>query len=291
MIRLFCVFLVVSLGSQAPSPVWAQSSQEESPTPRELEAEREPVELDAVVQETDSTPESEATPTEEESPQEEDEAAQVEEQPEEGVSAEAPPTQVSEEGSPPEPRDPSAGLVFQFTNVPLTTVIDTVMRELGYSYVIDPQVAGTASIYTMGEIPREKAFEVLEQLLQMNGQGIVKQEDRYVFVPLGQTTKIPHGLIVDPQVPSGGEEEETPPLIDEAAPAPPGSVQTAPVPQSPQPQSPFEAQPVVSVLTSPQEETEGQEGPEGVLTYIISLHYVPSADMLTMITPFVSNGA
>ena len=71
------------------------------------------------------------------------------------------------------------------------------MRELGYSYIVDPQVQGTASSYTMGAIPRENAFELLEQLLQMNGQGIVKHGDLYVVVPLGQTTRIPHRLIME----------------------------------------------------------------------------------------------
>jgi general secretion pathway protein D len=47
----------------------------------------------------------------------------------------------------------------------------------------------------------------------------------------------------------------------------------------------------VSTLSPPQQESEEEAGLEGVLTYIISLHYVPSAEMVTLITPFVSNGA
>ena len=106
------------------------------------------------------------------------------------------------QASPPQRPLASNGLVFRFNNVPIRTLIEMVMEELGYSYIIDPRVQGTASIHTMGEIPRENAFEILEQLLQMNGQGIVRQDGMYVIVPLGETTKIPHEFIVNPEVTS-----------------------------------------------------------------------------------------
>ncbi len=228
--------------------------------------------------------------SQEEAAQEPSESDEQTEPSQEQVTPPEPQAPISEESTQTEPPEPSSGLVFQFTNVPLTTVIDTVMRELGYSYVITPAVGGAASIYTVGEIPRENAFEVLEQLLQMNSQGIVKQDDMYVIIPLGQATKIPHELVVDPQAPSTvGQEEPQAPAVEQS-PADPGSVQSVPAPQSSQP-APTEAQPVVSALSIPQQEGDLATGPEGVATYIISLHYVPSADMITLITPFVSNGA
>lgn len=292
MMRVFWVLLALFLSGQVPAVVFAGSMQEEASSARESIPAQEPVELEEVAPEQDQSAEQEEDPPEQISPQEEAlepvESGEQQELSQQEETPEPPPT-VSEEVPPPQPPDSSSGLVFQFTNVPLTTVIDTVMRELGYSYVTNPGVGGTASIYTMGEIPREKAFEVLEQLLQMNGQGIVKQDDLYVITPLGQTTKIPHELVVDPQAPSTVQEETQAPA-EEQPPADPGTVQSVPAPQ-PSQQVPSEAQPVVSALSSPQQETEEEAGPEGVLTYIISLHYVPSAEMVTMITPFVSNGA
>ena len=168
------------------------------------------------------------------------------------------------------------------------------MQELGYSYIIDPQVQGTVSIYTMEEIPKDKAFAVLEQLLQMNGQAIVKQDGMYVIVPLGQSTKIPHKLVVIPEAPSQQqqqqeEEEETEPAAQE----PPSAEPSPPEPQSAgqaAQEALAAAEPVVSTLSPPQEEGEG-EGEEGVITYIIPLHYIPTGEMVTLITPFVSNGA
>lgn len=98
-----------------------------------------------------------------------------------------------------QPGSASGGLGFRFNGVPINTVIETVMQELGYSYVIDPRVQGTVSIHTTEEIPREKVFEVLEQLLQMNGQAIVRQDEFYVIIPLGQSTKVPHEFVVSPK--------------------------------------------------------------------------------------------
>ena len=183
------------------------------------------------------------------------------------------------QASPPQRLISSDGLIFRFNDVPITTLIDTVMKELGYSYIIDPRVQGTASIHTMGEIPRENAFGILEQLLQMNGQGIVRQEGMYVIVPLQLTPKIPHELIVNPEASQ----------VQEGA-APPAAAQLQPAPQ-PVPPTPAAQEPVVSTIGPPQEPGPGEIQNEGVLTYVITLHHIPSSEMVTLITPFVSNGA
>jgi len=220
----------------------------------------------------------EGEPAAEEEFEEEGELAEEVESQEEEVEeqAEAPPVQVS---PPQRPIISSNGLIFRFNDVPITTLIDTVMKELGYSYIIDPRVQGTASIHTMGEIPRENAFEILEQLLQMNGQGIVRQDGMYVIVPLGETTKIPHELIVNPEASQ----------VQEGA-AQLGAAQLQPAPQ-PVPPTPTAQGPVVSTIGPPQEPGPGEVQDEGVLTYVIALHHIPSSEMVTLITPFVSNGA
>jgi general secretion pathway protein D len=202
----------------------------------------------------------------------EEEEFQEEEEVEEQVEAPPVPT-----AAPQRPIISSNGFVFRFNNVPISTLIDTVMKELGYSYIIDPRVQGTASIHTMGEIPKENAFEILEQLLQMNGQGIVRQDGIYVIVPLGETTKIPHELIINPEASQLQE-------------AQPGAAQLQPAPQ-PVPPAPAAQEPVVSTIGPPQEPGPGEIQDEGVLTYVIALHHVPSSEMVTLITPFVSNGA
>ena len=223
-------------------------------------------------------------------PQEPEEAPQEEATPPEAEPEGAAQEQDQEQAPPgaSQPQEPAsaAGMEFRFQGIPITTVIDTVMRELGYSYIIDPQVQGTTSIYTMGAIPREKAFEVLEQLLQMNGQGIVKQDDLYVVVPLGQTTRIPHRLIMEAASRSQAQESQ------EESPEPPSAGEASPEPTSPTTPESSTQEPVVSTIPSPEEPSEGQVDEErGVVTYVIPLHYIPSQEMVTIITPFVSNGA
>ena len=228
---------------------------------------------------------SQQSPDQEAQDEDDPQQSQQEEEPvpEEGESDKTP---VPEE-SPPERSQSSGGLGFRFNNVPIDTVIDTVMQELGYSYVIDPRVQGTVSIYTMEEIPKERVFEVLQQLLQMNGHGIVEQDGLYVIVPLGQTTKVPHELVVRPETPSESQQGPTDPPSE---PPSPGSAAPGPLSATqPAQQAVPASQTVVSVLSAQQEQEE--QDLEGVITYVIPLHHIPSSEMVTMMTPFVSNGA
>jgi len=263
MMRTLFVSLIVLLSIQISGLSFAAATSTQEPEPPEQET-----------LEAEEAPEEGEPATEEEFEEEGELAEEAESQEEEVVEqVEAPPVPN------PAPQPASNGLIFRFNDVPITTLIDTVMKELGYSYIIDPRVQGTASIHTMGEIPRENAFEILEQLLQMNGQGIVRQDGMYVIVPLGETTKIPHGLIVNPEASQ----------LQEGA-AQPGAAQLQPAPQ-PVPPAPAAQGPVVSTIGPPQEPGPGEIQNEGVLTYVIALHHIPSSEMVTLITPFVSNGA
>ncbi len=253
MMRAFFLVLIFLLTAQVPGVLFAaviSTQEQEPPEEEELSEELESAEEESLLEE---------------------EAAQ---------EVQSPPVQASQ----PLLSPASNGLVFRFNNVPLTTLIETVMEELGYSYIIDPRVQGTASIHTMGEIPRENAFEILEQLLQMNGHGIVRQDGMYVILPLPLTTKIPHEVIVNPEVTTEPQEGAAQP------PVAPGSSQLQPAPQPAQ-QASSEPEPVVSTLSSPQEPGPGELQEEGVLTYVITLHHIPTSEMITMITPFISNGA
>ena len=157
MMRTLFVFLIVLLSVQIMGVPFAVPTPTQEPEPPEQET----LEAEEVTEEGEPSqegePEEEAEFVEEESaeeslPQEEAAAEQ----------AETPPVPASPPPPPPQPA--SNGLIFRFNDVPITTLIDTVMKELGYSYIIDPGVQGTASIHTMGEIPRENAFEILIQL-------------------------------------------------------------------------------------------------------------------------------
>ena len=205
--------------------------------------------------------------------------------------------------------------MLSFTNAPLENVISTIMDELGYTYVIDPSVSGNVSLYTREQIPRDRLFPVLEQLLNMNRQAIVKQEDFYVILPIDQSPKIPGTILVRPGTIQRPQPPETPPTgaVEQppfaAAQPPTASVTQQPTPppatpgqqavptpatagQQPPTAPPGAVQGVPPVLTLGEAPESAQlDQVEGVITYIIPLHYIPSSDMVTMAQAFISEGA
>jgi general secretion pathway protein D len=194
---------------------------------------------------------------------------------------------------------------FQFKDAPIDSVITTVMSQLGYSYIIDPGVQGTVSIFTMREVPHNQLFAVLEQLLKMNGHAIVKQADGvFVILPIGQSPTIPHSVhLLSPEsseqvegTPEPGQESEA----GETHGPPESETQQLEEPQPTEPEEPqvseettgpeAEAGPQVSA-EQPEGEAEVISSSQGVITYIIPLHYIPSDQMLQMLQPFLSPGA
>lgn len=180
-----------------------------------------------------------------------------------------------------------------FTNASIETVISTIMRELGYSYMIDPQVSGTVNLFTSGGVPKAKLFEILEQILKMNGHAIVRQKDLYFIVPFARSLQIPHEVVTrqDPKVTEPKAEqkpEEKPPQQAEEKP-PQQAEEKKEQGQSPAAQEPAPGE--AKVLKAGAEDITALGGDQGVITYIIPLHYIPSSLMVTMIKPFVSDGA
>jgi len=177
------------------------------------------------------------------------------------------------------------GIKLNFTNLPIDQVISSVMQELGYSYVIDPAVQGTVNIYSMREIPRSRLFAVLEQLLKMNGQAIVKQEDYYVIVPINQSPTIPHGVLMT-----------APPAQQEQA-QKEAEKTKAKGKKQPNRKTPAKKpkEPPVEKKTGAIKVTHAEGAPEideqGVITYIIPLNFIPSEQMIQMFQAFLSPGA
>ncbi len=193
---------------------------------------------------------------------------------------------------PAQSRRPAAkpGMSFAFKNASIESVVSTIMKELGYSYVIDPQVSGSVNVFTQGDVPKEQLFPILEQLLKMNGQAIVKQDDFYVILPLGQSPQIPGRILMRPQEPPPPEEQTPqPPPAEQPAGSP--AQQPNPPPQQPPATPPQPAQQAPAIAVGEAPEAAQLEAEQGVITYIIPLHYIPSGDMVTMIKAFVSDGA
>ncbi len=185
----------------------------------------------------------------------------------------------------------STGIKLNFSDAPIDRVIRSIMQELGYSYVIDPQVQGNVNIFTVREIPRERLFEVLEQLLKMNGQAIIKQDDFFVILPIGKSPSVPHGVLMEP--PRKREKDEAASEDSDEADtegtavskgAKDASAATGQVESD-------EAGPTITKVEKEKEKGFGLAQEKGVITYIVPLHYIPSDQMLQMAQAFISSGA
>ncbi len=186
-----------------------------------------------------------------------------------------------------------AGVTLTFKNAAIEEVVEVIMKELGHSYILDPQVEGTVNLFTQQEFPRRRLFGILEQLLKMNGQAIIRQDDLYVILPIAQSATIPGEIMKRPTSTrpretqpagsgAGSPGQESPSTPPEGG---PGNPAAAAVPQQPGAQQP------TTIPVPKTTESEQLEAAEGVITYIVPLHYVPSSDMVTMIKAFVSDGA
>jgi general secretion pathway protein D len=223
-----------------------------------------------------------------------------------------------------------SGVKLSFTEAPIDRVVNAIMTELGHSYVIDPQVSGSVNLFTVNEIPRDELFGVLEQVLKMNGHAVVRQKGLYVVLPISKSPKVPHRILVKPTR-GGKQAEEAEATSQETKPEAkqsqqektqesgsqqgsvqeaetsesstlgssqpaqlkPASTQVSPTSQNPQEESvqePQESGPTVLTVRGSEAAAE-IEGEEGIFTYIIPLHYLPSSDVLTMVQPFISDGA
>jgi len=188
------------------------------------------------------------------------------------------------------------GIKLNFSNADITRVINSIMQELGYSYVIDPQVQGTVNIFSMREIPRERLFSVLEQLLKMNGLAIVQQEDYYVVVPIAESPTVPHGVLMN--APSEPTQTESPTTGTEG--------ESKARPESPETETAVAAAEETGIIPGGGggQAAARKKGPDvirvepagpieekGVVTYVIPLNYILSDDMLKMAQVFLSPGS
>ncbi|MBI4455064.1 MAG: hypothetical protein HY644_04105 [Acidobacteria bacterium] len=172
-----------------------------------------------------------------------------------------------------EPSGP--GLMLLFDNAPLNTVINLIMKELGYSYMVDPAVQGTVNIQTTQPIKREDLFPALELILKLNNAAVVKSGDIYLIVPIAEGIRAPHEILLDLK-------KRTEVVVPSAT-APAGRPAAGAASQAGPPSS----APTVIAAQGP----AGSEEERGLVTVIIPLQFVPSSEMTTIIQPFMSGGA
>lgn len=90
---------------------------------------------------------------------------------------------------PPGPAAPMGGLNLQDTSI--NQVVDQLARYLKMNIIVDPKLQGTVTFNTYGD-PRElDARDVLNQILRINGFGLVQIGDLYRVVPLNEIAHQP----------------------------------------------------------------------------------------------------
>ncbi len=83
------------------------------------------------------------------------------------------------------------GVGLNFEAAPLRTVVDTILGELKLNYSIDPGLKGTVTMNTVGKIPHDALFGVLESVLAANRAVIVENPPGFYRVgPRGQANAV-----------------------------------------------------------------------------------------------------
>ncbi len=80
---------------------------------------------------------------------------------------------------------------FIMPNASLTEMIDLLAKRLKINYIIDPEVRGTVSIFTYGEVKPVDYMPLLETILRVNGDAMIKVGEFYRIVPVNRINQLP----------------------------------------------------------------------------------------------------
>jgi general secretion pathway protein D len=115
-----------------------------------------------------------------------------------GQAKESVPAAPSPAGQPPQaptekPREKkeASKVRLQLDHADLQQLINIIGQELKLNYIVDPKVAGSVTINTVGELRRDDLLPLLETLLALNGAAIVKTGDFYQIVPGPKAKQLP----------------------------------------------------------------------------------------------------
>jgi general secretion pathway protein D len=86
---------------------------------------------------------------------------------------------------------------FIMPNASLTEMIDLLAKRLKINYILDPAVRGTVSIFTYGEVKPVDYMPLLETILRINGDAMVKVGDTYRIVPVNRINQLPLSPMVN----------------------------------------------------------------------------------------------
>src|SRR5262249_15478306 len=73
-------------------------------------------------------------------------------------------------------------VALDFTQADITAVIRTVSEIVGFNYLLAPDVQGTVTVHTIGQISRSDLFDVFSAILDVHGFAAVPAGDGYKIV-------------------------------------------------------------------------------------------------------------
>src|SRR5664279_6069138 len=86
---------------------------------------------------------------------------------------------------------------FMMPNASLSEMIALLAERLKINYILDPAVKGTVSIFTYGEVKPVDYMPLLETILRVNGDAMVKVGDLYRIVPVNRINQLPLSPMVN----------------------------------------------------------------------------------------------
>jgi len=89
------------------------------------------------------------------------------------------------------PSGPPAGVGFRLENADLLQFINLVATQLRMNYVVDPQVKGSVTISTAGDLGTNDLLPILETVLRLNGATAVQAGNFFRIVPLASAARNP----------------------------------------------------------------------------------------------------
>src|SRR5580765_8258576 len=134
-------------------------------------------------------PETQALPISQQPPQQPQRPGQPAQQPAQPGAAQ-PGTQPQGAPAADAPRLTDSG-AFIMPNASLTEMIDLLAKRLKINYILDPAVKGTVSIFTYGEVKPVDYMPLLETILRVNGDAMIKVGDIYRIVPVNRINQLP----------------------------------------------------------------------------------------------------
>ncbi|RLC20115.1 MAG: hypothetical protein DRI57_05555 [Deltaproteobacteria bacterium] len=85
----------------------------------------------------------------------------------------------------------AGNIVLNFDNADLYEVIRNLAELLNINYIADPNVRGTVTIHTAGQLQKKDLFPVFFQILEANGLTAVKEGSLYKIVSLRDAPRMP----------------------------------------------------------------------------------------------------